>query len=511
MVVSNHNRRCHGSQSKYKNIFLSFFAHPLTNTLLLYSLMSKFSKKLVSKCIYIQILKSSDTDLLWEFMSSSGWSLTHLWLQDAITTQNWPLVQEILELLLSCPVDVERLKSNSAPRLVKQLTKDSHVEGVRVLANKLVEQWLRIVRGETVVITNKADAVKPVPEIEEVNVIKEEPIMEEEQEEKEPEKEKIILKISVKDQVIVKPDAAVAKSPIKEVPKEELVVEEEVTTEEINEVETTQEEEPNSSLNESAATDKTEKSKKDEKTNKDRDRSKSSKHRSSSKSSSSSSSSKSKSSSRDKDRERDKHKSSSSSSSTSKSKSSSSSSKDKEKRKEKKEKIEEIPQSVKDAKALVESAPHSVIKLGKIPKKPRTDDDSNDKKVSSKTAPVAPKVKPTFSIEERDPEKRAKTVKTFNSKFRSHGLEGYEPPPPPIVRKDSKTTTPTTTSTTTPSAPKRVSPVKNLEAQQPPEKKPKLESNGIKSPTAAQKAKRKYLTDILLIFSPFLPPRWYLA
>lgn len=30
----------------------------------LYSLMTKFSKKLVSKCIYIQILKTTKTDLL---------------------------------------------------------------------------------------------------------------------------------------------------------------------------------------------------------------------------------------------------------------------------------------------------------------------------------------------------------------------------------------------------------------------------------------------------------------
>lgn len=32
------------------------------------SLMQKFSKKLVSKCIYIQILKCSETELLGEFM-----------------------------------------------------------------------------------------------------------------------------------------------------------------------------------------------------------------------------------------------------------------------------------------------------------------------------------------------------------------------------------------------------------------------------------------------------------
>lgn len=90
--------------------------------------MTKFSKKLVSKCIYIEILKCSETDLLCQFMAAGGWTLTHLWLTDAITSQNWPLVREILELLLLCPVDVERLRSNSAPKLVKQLTKEDHNE-----------------------------------------------------------------------------------------------------------------------------------------------------------------------------------------------------------------------------------------------------------------------------------------------------------------------------------------------------------------------------------------------
>lgn len=93
------------------------------------SLMAKFSKKLVSKCIYIQILKCTETELLGQFMAAGGWSLVHMWLADGITTKNWPLIQELLELLLCCPVDVERLKSNTAPKLVKTLSKDSSHEG----------------------------------------------------------------------------------------------------------------------------------------------------------------------------------------------------------------------------------------------------------------------------------------------------------------------------------------------------------------------------------------------
>ncbi|XP_049536400.1 serine-rich adhesin for platelets [Anopheles darlingi] len=111
------------------------------------NLMAKFSKKLVSKCIYIQILKCTETELLGQFMQTGGWSLVHLWLVDGVTSKNWPLIQELLELLLCCPVDVERLKINTTPRLVKALSTDSAHERVRVLASKLVEQWLFIVKA----------------------------------------------------------------------------------------------------------------------------------------------------------------------------------------------------------------------------------------------------------------------------------------------------------------------------------------------------------------------------
>lgn len=91
--------------------------------------MTKYSKKLVSKCVYVQILKCTKTDLLVEFMDVGGWSLVYSWMNDAIRAMNWPLVQEILELLLLCPVDVHRLRGNYAPKLIKGLTRDGGNEG----------------------------------------------------------------------------------------------------------------------------------------------------------------------------------------------------------------------------------------------------------------------------------------------------------------------------------------------------------------------------------------------
>ncbi|XP_012257047.2 serine/threonine-protein phosphatase 1 regulatory subunit 10 isoform X1 [Athalia rosae] len=112
------------------------------------SLMTKFSKKLVSKCIYIQILKTTNTEILGQFMGAGGWNLVHMWLTDGILAKNWALIQELLELLLLCPVDIERLKTNNCPKLIKGLSKEGSHHVVRVLAGRLVEQWLKIVKGE---------------------------------------------------------------------------------------------------------------------------------------------------------------------------------------------------------------------------------------------------------------------------------------------------------------------------------------------------------------------------
>lgn len=112
------------------------------------SLMTKFSKKLVSKCIYVLILKSTESDLLDMFMSAGGWDLTFNWLSDGIQCRNWPLVAELVELLLLCPVDIERLKGNNCPKLIKVLSKDpSATDRVRNLACNVVDKWLAIVKG----------------------------------------------------------------------------------------------------------------------------------------------------------------------------------------------------------------------------------------------------------------------------------------------------------------------------------------------------------------------------
>uniref|UniRef100_A0A1B0CHK2 Serine/threonine-protein phosphatase 1 regulatory subunit 10 n=1 Tax=Lutzomyia longipalpis TaxID=7200 RepID=A0A1B0CHK2_LUTLO len=461
-------------------------------------LMAKFSNRLVSKCIYIQILKCTDTELLGQFMGTGGWTLTHMWLQDGILTKNYPLVQEILELLLLCPVDVDRLKSNSAPKLVKQLSKESH-EGVRILALKLVEQWLKIVKGETVngspsvpqikdatgvpdtvdglqktdsgeEFSSQSTVAEPKDNVDEVLSEKdftgsvecmENGVDAEKGGSKVNHKNNsLVYKITVKDgkQVLAKVDSPTRTSPAKSVSAAEK--ENRESGKESKDKTKSKRDERDKSKSKDKKSDKErEKEREKHKDKKSSHRSstsssssgKSSSHRSSSDKSSSSG----KSSSRDKERDRDKEKDRSKSSSSSSSSKSSSRDKDKEKEKERhrekeraekeKEKADKVEKDKasqaekdKDTLAKIMGTGH-LEKLGKIPKKAKTEGDSpKEKDKEAPAKPVPPPKKPSsISIEQRkDGENRPNTVKKFNSQFRSHGLE--EAPPPPASRRNPK-------------------------------------------------------------------------
>merc|ERR1719228_346636 len=82
----------------------------------LVSLMQKFSKKLVSRVIYIHILKSTSQPLLSAFLAGGGWSLIRSWLSTSSTTSNAALSSELLKLLVLCP---------QPPRAVRQSVHDN--------------------------------------------------------------------------------------------------------------------------------------------------------------------------------------------------------------------------------------------------------------------------------------------------------------------------------------------------------------------------------------------------
>ena len=153
--------------------------------------------------------------------------------------------------------------------------------------------------------------------------------------------------------------------------------------------------------------------------------------------------------------------------------------KDKESNKIRDKKLisEKVAQSEKDKAALAKLIPPAINKLGKIPKKPRLEEPqipvADVKKQSSgdvKKPPFyeATSRKPSISIESRKSDSvRPKTVKTFNSKFRSTGLEEEAKPPP--SRPVRKVIAPVNKKSVKLPSLKRPSPPKEMSA--PPEKK----------------------------------------
>ncbi|XP_050675566.1 serine/threonine-protein phosphatase 1 regulatory subunit 10 [Leptidea sinapis] len=468
-------------------------------------LMTKYSKKLVSKCIYIQILKCTDLDLLSLFMGCGGWRLVHTWLTESIVAKNWPLVRELLELLLLCPVDIETLKTNNNPKLVKELSKDDNHFDIRVLASKLVEQWLKIVKGEQVtpivisdipqIIANaqceiKSDVVLPIQSealtatiklendkdceiVENGIVLNENKLTDQNLSEQ--------TRIKTNDENIeLKSENKNEEKDLEVIPILKLSLKN--GTQIISQVDPEKKKDISESKDKSSEKHKSKSKEKDsKKSSSSSSKSSSSKH--SNKPSSSSDKSKqssskhndSKEKSRDKDKDKHRHSSdsskskhsrsssSSSSSSTKKSNSSSSSkSKDEKKVKEASDKDtnkveDKLPKQTPDK--VEEKQIPSIQKLGKIPK-------LSDQK----------KEKPSISIEVRKPEDpKPKTVKTFHSRFRKHGLEEEIKPPPSRASLLNKKPLPPLPPTV--SIPKRSSPVHN---DSPPEKKPKtLEINKI--------------------------------
>uniref|UniRef100_S4PBA7 Pnuts protein n=1 Tax=Pararge aegeria TaxID=116150 RepID=S4PBA7_9NEOP len=448
-------------------------------------LMTKYSKKLVSKCIYIQILKCTETDLLGLFMGSGGWRLVHMWLTESIVAQNWPLVRELLELLLLCPVDIERLKTNNCPKLVKELSKDGNHFAIRALASKLVEQWLKTVKGEQVITVQVSDITQIISE---AQVELKTEVISIDTSDNEVEKKSVdldnsvIVENGIKDEKPENVSIYPANINIEPNEKEELNSEADILpvlkitlkngkqvvsqVEDDNKVHLdTPEKDKNKEKHRSKSKDRlhdknrsSSSSKSSSSSSKHSSKS-SDKHRSSNKDSSNSSKHNS---SKDKSRDKDRHSSHSSkskSSSSKKSSSSSSSSKSRDDKSDKlvtdKDKVRE-KDTIKERKLSVEkieekiSSP-SIQKLGKIPK-------LSDVK----------KEKPSISIEVRKPdEPKPKTVKTFHSKFRNHGLAEEIKPPPSRAALLSKKPPPPILPPTV-SIPKRPSPVHN---ESPPEKK----------------------------------------
>ncbi|XP_036395569.1 serine/threonine-protein phosphatase 1 regulatory subunit 10-like [Megalops cyprinoides] len=115
-----------------------------------FSLM-KASQKMVSRCIYLNILlQTKSHDILNRFIRVGGYKLLNAWLTYSKTTTNTPLLQLILLTLQKLPLTVDHLKQNNTAKLVKHLSKSGETEELRKLAGVLVDGWMAIIRSQGV-------------------------------------------------------------------------------------------------------------------------------------------------------------------------------------------------------------------------------------------------------------------------------------------------------------------------------------------------------------------------
>uniref|UniRef100_A0A8C4Q965 Serine/threonine-protein phosphatase 1 regulatory subunit 10 n=1 Tax=Eptatretus burgeri TaxID=7764 RepID=A0A8C4Q965_EPTBU len=115
----------------------------------IYSLM-KDAKKLVSRCIYLNILlQTKSTETLNKFIAVGGYRLLNSWLAYAKTTDNAASLLQILLSLKRLPLTVIHLKQNNTAKIVKQLSKFGDCDEVKQVASSLVSGWMSLIRSQS--------------------------------------------------------------------------------------------------------------------------------------------------------------------------------------------------------------------------------------------------------------------------------------------------------------------------------------------------------------------------
>ncbi|XP_071115636.1 serine/threonine-protein phosphatase 1 regulatory subunit 10-like isoform X2 [Haliotis cracherodii] len=122
--------------------------------------LMKDAVKKVGKCIYINILKATQSeDALAKLLESDGWTTLNSWLQECKDEDNKPLLIEMLKLYQNLPVTIQILKQNNAAKLIKQLSK-SEDEKIKILSTNIVESWMKKIRGRNSNAENENDKNK---------------------------------------------------------------------------------------------------------------------------------------------------------------------------------------------------------------------------------------------------------------------------------------------------------------------------------------------------------------
>lgn len=83
------------------------------------------------------------------FLQGDGWKTLNEWLKTAKDSDNHDFVRELLILLQKCPVDLDRLKENDTPKVIKNLSRSSQDEGVVEIASVVVKSWTEVIDKST--------------------------------------------------------------------------------------------------------------------------------------------------------------------------------------------------------------------------------------------------------------------------------------------------------------------------------------------------------------------------
>ena len=63
----------------------------------------KESTQLVSRCVYLNIIKVTDSqDILEKFIADGGWAIMNTWLVEAKNSENMALILEVLKVSMIC-------------------------------------------------------------------------------------------------------------------------------------------------------------------------------------------------------------------------------------------------------------------------------------------------------------------------------------------------------------------------------------------------------------------------
>lgn len=115
----------------------------------LYGIMKNYSNKLVSRCIYCKVLTQTNPDILEHFLKIGVWDLIHVWMKACKDNGSVSFLLILLKLLHILPMNIERLRENDCPKIVKKLCKHENKE-VSHQSNLIIQKWTEIIKNSPV-------------------------------------------------------------------------------------------------------------------------------------------------------------------------------------------------------------------------------------------------------------------------------------------------------------------------------------------------------------------------